>query len=166
MGEKVNVVSAEVEPRLKLNLVARDAICRGDAVVQCSADNIIGRRTWRTIQIGPGRHLRNQYIDYIDHHCEPNTVFDIERLALMAIRDVAAGESVTFFYPGSEVELSRPFPCECGSSSCIGPIQGAFYLAHNQMRRALRRGYCTSFIAAHLERLLGYAQSVRPVDTP
>ena len=151
---KVDVVSAAVEPRLRLNLVARVAIASDDVIFECSPDEIVRGRTWRTIQLDWNRHVKNDFLDYVDHSCEPNAVFDCARLAMVALRPIEAGEPITFFYPGAEVELAQDFVCRCGSPRCIGHLKGAFYLDSDQMRQALESGYCTSFLSGHLTRLL------------
>ena len=70
-------------------------------------------------------------------------------------RIVIVGDPITFFYPGSEVELSQSFDCHCGSDECLKIINGSFYLNHEQMRWALDKDYCTSFMSRQFERLLG-----------
>jgi hypothetical protein len=157
MMSKVQVVSSIVEPRLRRMLVAREPITRGATIFTCAPEEIVRERTFRTIQIDGNRHLRNEYLDYVDHSCEPNSVFDTERLSLVALRDIAAHEAITFFYPGSEVDLATDFPCACRAAECLGHIRGAFYLTPAQMRWALERGYCTPFMAENLRRLLGLA---------
>jgi hypothetical protein len=154
---KVNVISTAVQPRLRLSLVASDTIGPGEVIVTCAQDEVTGLRTWRTVQIGQNRHLKNELLDYVDHSCHPNAVFVIEALQLIALRPIAAGEPITFFYPGTEVELAQSFQCSCGSERCIGLVVGAFYLTADQMRNALDAGYCSSFIRGHLERLLARA---------
>jgi hypothetical protein len=151
---KVNVVSAAVEPRLRLMLVANDAIAKGEPVFTCRPDEITRERTWRTIQVDFDRHLKNDLLDYVDHSCEPNAVFDVDRLAMIALKPIEKGEPITFFYPGAEVELAMDFDCHCGSRECIGHVKGGFYLTSRQMRRALDRGYCTRFMQAQFRRLL------------
>jgi len=86
--------------------------------------------------------------------CSPNSLLDVDDLALVAIRDISAGHPITFFYPGSEVELSQAFECHCGSKDCLRHINGGFYLTRAQMRWALDAGYCTSFMRRQFERLL------------
>jgi SET domain-containing protein len=151
---KVNVISTSVQPRLRLSLVASDTISPGEVIVACSHGEVTGHRTWRTVQIGQNRHIKNELLDYVDHSCHPNAVFVIEALQLVALRAIAAGEPITFFYPGTEVELAEAFQCSCGSERCLGWVTGAFYLTADQMREAIDAGYCTTFIRAHLERLL------------
>ena len=152
---KVTVASTRVTPRLRLNLVAAVDLGVGESVLQCSAQEIQETRTWRTVQIGVNRHLKNEFLAYADHCCEPNTLFDVETLSLNAIRDIKIGDLVRFFYPGSEVELAQPFQCNCGAASCLGHIKGSFYLTPERMRWAIDKGYCTSFMQTEFLRLLG-----------
>lgn len=152
---KVNVVSAEVAPRLRLQLVASRPIFRGEVIVQSCEEEIQNYRTWRTLQLDASRHLRNEFLNFIDHSCSPNVVLDVDKLALLAIREISLGDPVTFFYPGSEVELSQAFECHCGNSECLRHINGGFYLTHDQMRWSLDKGYCTTFMRRQFERLLG-----------
>ena len=152
---KVNVVSRAITPRLHLSLMASDVIAPGEPILEWTPEQITSERTWRTVQVGHGLHVKNELLDYVDHSCEPNAIVAIESRQLLALRAIAPGEPITFFYPGTEVEMAQPFRCTCGSRHCLGEIAGAFYLSADQMRAALRAGYCSSFIAAHLERLLG-----------
>ena len=152
---KVNVVSAEVTPRLRLQLVASEPITKNEIIVQSCEEEVQDHRTWRTLQLDEGRHLRNEFLNFVDHSCSPNAVLDIDSLALVAIRVIAPGQPVAFFYPGSEVELSQEFECHCGSSECLKYINGGFYLTREQMHWALDKGYCTTFMQRQFERLLG-----------
>ena len=152
---KVNVVSAEVTPRLRLQLVASQPISSGEVIVQSREEEVQDRRTWRTLQLDESRHLRNEFLNFVDHSCAPNALLDVDGLALIAIQDIAAGEPVTFFYPGSEVELSQAFECQCGSSDCLTHINGGFYLTREQMRWSIEMGYCTRFMREQFQRLLG-----------
>ena len=152
---KVDVFSAAVVPRLHLNLVAREEIEPGEAIFACSPDEVTRERTWRTIQIDYNRHIKNDLLDYVDHSCHPNSVFVTENLSLVAVRPILAKELITFFYPGSEVELAQDFICSCGSSECLGHLKGGFYLTRKQMLWTLEKGYCTSFMREQFSRLLG-----------
>jgi len=150
----VTVVACTVSPRLRLSLTAAVDRQAGSSLLQCSPQEIQTTRTWRTVQIGPGKHVKNEFLAYADHSCDPNSVFRIETLSLVAIRDIHEGDQITFFYPGSEVELAQAFTCQCSAPWCLGQIQGGFYLSHKQMRWALDKGYCTEFMTSELLRLL------------
>jgi hypothetical protein len=155
---KVNVVSAEVTPRLRLNLITSQDVAAGETIFRCSPYEVVPARTWRTVQIDFDRHLKNEFLDYVDHSCEPNAILDVPSLSFVALRDIPAERSVTFFYPGAEVELAQAFTCNCGSPHCLRHVRGGFYLTHAQMRWAIDSGYCTTFMRPHFERLLGWTE--------
>ena len=152
---KVSVVTAVVSPQLHLQLVASQPIEVGEVIVQCCKEEIQNYRTWRTLQLDESRHLRNEFLNFVDHSCSPNSLFDVENLALVAIRDISVGNPISFFYPGSEVELSQTFECQCGSKECLQRINGGFYLTKTQIRWAMDMGYCTTFMRRQFERFLG-----------
>ena len=152
---KVIVVSAEVVPRLRLQLIANEDMKPGDVIVQFSHQEIQRARTWRTMQLEINKHIRNEFLNFVDHSCDPNALLDIDSLSLVAIRDIPERQPVTCFYPGSEVELAEGFTCRCGSKNCLREIKGGFYLTHEQMRWAMDEGYCTSFMQKQFVRLLG-----------
>src|SRR5262245_22983990 len=133
---KVDVVSAAIQPRLRLNLVARVDIAPGEAILECLPSEVTHQRTWRTLQIDYNRGVKNEWLDYGEHSCDPNAVVEVGRPSLVALRPIKPGESITFFYPGAEVEMAQDFMCTCGSPGCIGHLKGAFYLTAEQMRSA------------------------------
>ena len=59
----------------------------------------------------------------VNHSCEPNCEAWIEgrRIFLYALRDIPAGEELTFDY-GFDIECYEDHPCRCGRESCIGYI--------------------------------------------
>jgi hypothetical protein len=46
-------------------------------------------------------------------------------MQLESLNDIEAGEELCFFYPATEWKIAQTFQCHCGSSNCIGLIQGA-----------------------------------------
>lgn len=60
----------------------------------------------------------------LNHSCSPNCeaqMDDDNRIWIMALRDIAPGEEITFNY-GYDMEDWREHPCRCGSPNCIGFI--------------------------------------------
>lgn len=80
-----------------------------------------------TVQRGPGEHLHfvPGMLGYINHSCGPNIVVDVDRREIVALRPIAAGEELVFFYPSTEWAMAAPFECVCGSPLCIGRVAGA-----------------------------------------
>lgn len=98
-----------------------------------------------SVQVGRDRHLdqrgardatdrvRRFYWRYMNHACDPTT--RILDCAVIAVRDIAAGDSVTFDYNTTEEHLAEPFHCHCGSRGCVGVVRGARHLTPDQRAR-------------------------------
>ncbi len=98
-----------------------------------------------SVQVGDGLHIdeadahdefelvRRYFWRYLDHACEPSArILDRE---VVAVRDIAEGEAVTFHYCTTEYDMATPFHCHCGSARCLGLIRGARYLTATERRR-------------------------------
>ena len=127
-------------------LVSRRAFARGDAVWPLSGR--IVDRSERTIQVGPTTHVEDESgLVLLRHSCAPNLVIDTDALLMVfALRDVAAGEELTCFYPSTEWDMARPFVCGCGAPQCLRFVAGARYLSADVLGRY--------FVNAHVRRLL------------
>lgn len=66
---------------------------------------------------------------YQNHSCEPTTWWEDE-ITLTALRDIEAGEEITFDYATSESNEDELGLCKClcGSASCRGQLKGDDYL--------------------------------------
>jgi hypothetical protein len=66
----------------------------------------------------------------INHSCSPNCDAELDegRIWIIAQRDIAAGEELTFNY-GYSLDEFREHPCRCGASECIGYILAEEYHA-------------------------------------
>ena len=82
---------------------------------------------------------------YMNHSCDPNTWWNGEGV-LVARRDVAPGEEVTYDYATSELALSPNIVCACGSAFCRGRITN-----HDYRDPAWQRRY-EGHLPAHLRR--------------
>ncbi len=51
-------------------------------------------------------------VRYMNHSCDPNTKFEDRQV--IALRDIAAREELTFDYNTTEWEMAEAFICECG----------------------------------------------------
>ena len=77
--------------------------------------------------------VKRYFWRYLDHACEPTT--RIRDREVIAVRDIAEGEGVTFHYCTTEYDMASPFECHCGSRRCMGTIRGARHLTPAQRRR-------------------------------
>jgi hypothetical protein len=148
-SEKVGVVRANGQ----YCLVACKTILRDESIFQ-----IIGEYTTRpsrySVQVGKQLHvdvaagidseviLDNFFWRFMNHGCEPTAY--IRECAVIALRDIAPWEEITFNYNTVEYDLAEPFVCCCNSPSCMGRIRGYKYLGLEERRRLL------PFTAPHL----------------
>lgn len=66
---------------------------------------------------------------WINHSCDPNceTVIEDDRIFVDAIRDIRAGEELTYDYhfivpERHTAKVKKRYPCICGSGSCRGTM--------------------------------------------
>lgn len=78
------------------------------------------------MQIGPDLWLcsdGSSLDDRINHSCDPNLGFLHGDPVLYALRDVAAGEEVTWDYSTSIAEAGWSLACACESANCRGVVR-------------------------------------------
>jgi len=79
------------------------------------------------LYIGPSGKLD----DYVNHSCDPNAAVIVEEtptIFLVAIRDIQAGEELTFDYSVTMNEDEFEMPCNCHSVICRKTIRDFKYL--------------------------------------
>lgn len=59
---------------------------------------------------------------YVNHSCDPNCGVD-EDLYLVAMRDIAEGEELTYDYSTTMLERHWEMICHCGSPKCRGVVR-------------------------------------------
>jgi SET domain-containing protein len=74
---------------------------------------------------------------FINHSCAPNceAELDNERIWIVAVRDIQAGEEITFNY-GYDLEDYKDYPCRCGSPNCVGCMVAEVFFEHVLSRKA------------------------------
>jgi hypothetical protein len=114
-------------------------IAANDVISFFNAHDTFSSPTYLTVQVGIKQHitLMPQFLQYINHSCNPNVFFDTTAMQLICIKDILPGEELRFFYPSTEWQMDQQFVCNCGSHNCLQLIQGAAYL-HNETARNYR----------------------------
>ena len=71
---------------------------------------------------------------FINHSCAPNCEAEIDghRVFITALRDIQAGEELSFNY-GYDLVDYRSHPCRCGATECVG-----FMVAEEHFERVRR----------------------------
>jgi hypothetical protein len=109
----------------------------GEMICEFSAGTVSEVPTYLTVQTGENKHitLDPEFLQYINHSCDPNVFFDTTRMQLLALKEVQPGDELMFFYPSSEWEMTQPFDCFCGTNQCLHKIQGAAHLSGDEAAR-------------------------------
>ena len=109
----------------------------GDAVCEFSAEKIMNTPTYLTVQTGEDKHiiLQPEFLQYINHSCDPNVFFDTTGMRLLALKEIQPGDELMFFYPSSEWDMTQPFDCFCGTTKCLHSIKGAAHLSDEETAR-------------------------------
>ncbi|MBS0409988.1 MAG: hypothetical protein JSR86_08745 [Proteobacteria bacterium] len=87
------------------------------------------RASWRprrdrfTVETPDGQHLYDPILARVAHGCDPNGRISFRLMALVARRDIAAGELVTTDYLATESAIADPFDCHCGAANCRRRVQ-------------------------------------------
>lgn len=115
-GEKALISNTRFEP--------------GQIISAFSAGITSSQPTYLTVQVDLEKHitLQPEFLQYINHSCNPNAFFDTSGYNLICIREIVKDDEITFFYPSTEWDMKQPFACRCHSSNCLKYIQGAAHL--------------------------------------
>jgi SET domain len=118
------------------SLHAVKAFQPGEVISVFSAREVLTVPTYLTVQTGDSVHitLEPQFLQYINHSCNPNVFFDTQAMELVALRTIQPLEEFSFFYPSTELDMAQPFVCFCGSKQCLQNIRGARHIATHILR--------------------------------
>jgi len=111
-------------------LCINKCIKSNEIITYFSEKEIVEKPSYLTVQVGLNKHitLLPEYLQYINHSCNPNIFFNTTTFELVALKDISAGDELTFFYPSTEWDMSQFFECNCGFTNCLKNIKGAKYL--------------------------------------
>lgn len=109
----------------------------GETLSDFGAGSVLNDPTYLTVQTGEQKHitLEPEFLQYINHSCNPNVFFDTTLMKLVALKEIQPGDEILFFYPSTEWDMSQPFSCFCGSANCLQQIKGAAHLSEDEIAR-------------------------------
>lgn len=112
------------------------------------------RFTQRVLQVDEDLYLLTneepEPNDCFNHSCDPNLGFS-GQIGLIAMRDISAGEELTFDYAMSDGESYDEFDCHCGSSKCRGRVTGNDWKSPELSSRY--NGYFSPYLARRIDSL-------------
>lgn len=127
-------------------LVSTKSFTPEQVICSFGASEIHATPSRYTVQINEHQHiiLNPEFLQYINHSCNPNVFFNTTTMELVALKPIEPGEEFSFFYPSTEWFMADPFICFCGEANCIGTIRGAKELS----KELLATYRLTDFIAS------------------
>ena len=93
--------------------------------------------------------------DLVNHACEPNCGLS-GAILVVALRNIAVGEELTFDYAMGDASDYDEFTCRCGSASCRGVVTGSDW--RDPALQARYTGFFSPYLA---KRIAGLSDSSR-----
>ena len=88
--------------------------------------------------------------DCVNHSCDPNAGI-CGQIALMAMREIAQGEEVTFDYAMADSSSFDEFECACGAPCCRRRVSGDDWMLPELWKRY--DGYFSIYLQKRVDRL-------------
>lgn len=125
----------KAEDRGGHTVFAKEAIRKGELIVVWSGILVDGEALAQmpppvrrhSLQVEENHYLVSlrdcEPADYVNHSCNPNAGLS-GQIALVAMRDIEAGEEITYDYAMSDGSSYDEFACGCGAQHCRGAVTG------------------------------------------
>lgn len=112
------------------SLTSLSSFLPNDIVSPFSASNTFKTPNYLTVQVNHQKHISlfPEFLQFINHSCDPNVFFDTTSMNLIALKAIQPGDSFCFFYPSTELDMAQPFDCLCAASNCLKKISGALFI--------------------------------------
>ncbi len=114
-----------------------------------------------SIQIDEGLYLVSPQAtdgDRINHSCDPNGGMRGGGI-VVAMRDIAIGEELSFDYAMSDGSDYDEFECSCGTARCRSKVTGRDWMEPDLQRRY--RGFFSPYLARRISSLVSLGSSRR-----
>ncbi|MBI5666403.1 MAG: SET domain-containing protein-lysine N-methyltransferase [Chloroflexi bacterium] len=140
---------------------AREAIPAGELLVMWAGrlmtreqfDRLPPLQRSRSVQVEEELYLvpmRTEAGDFVNHSCNPNAGLS-GQIALVALREIAAAEEITYDYAMTDGSPYDEFDCCCGAPDCRGRIRGDDW--QRPELQARYRGYFSPYLQRRINRL-------------
>jgi SET domain-containing protein len=126
----------------------------GDIVTQEVLRQLSPLKQSHSVQVEEGLYLVSsrepEPADYLNHSCNPNTGLR-GQIALVALREIGAGEEICIDYAMCDGSPYDEFECHCGAPDCRGSVSGDDW--KNPALWEKYSGYFSPYLQARIEAL-------------
>lgn len=130
------------------------AVFGGHVVTRDQLDRMPADRQRRSIQLDDHLYLASAEApepgDMVNHSCAPNCGMQGSTI-VVAMRDIAPGEELTFDYAMSDGSDYDEFECACGAPRCRGKVTGNDWMIPEL--QIAYRGYFSPYLAHRIASL-------------
>jgi hypothetical protein len=128
---------------------------QGIELTSAEFDLLSDDRISRSIQIDDdlfmAGHVEAEIADWVNHSCTPNCGMS-GQVIVVAMRDIAVGEELTYDYAMSDGSDYDEFECACGTAACRGKVTGNDWMLP-ELQLAYR-GYFSPYLARRIAALV------------
>lgn len=121
-------------------------------------------RQHRSLQVDDDLYLvsapEQEAGDCVNHSCDPNCGV-LGTSLLVALRDIAVGEELTFDYAMCDTSQYDEFTCLCGAATCRGVVTGDDW--RDPVLQARYAGHFSPYLDRRIAALGSTGDQVRPV---
>lgn len=82
--------------------------------------------TRTSVQLAKNKHIEDTLTAFMNHSCTPNA--EVYHGALISLKEIKAGEEITFNYNANEDTVSCPFICNCCGKEILGRLSYKLFL--------------------------------------
>jgi hypothetical protein len=127
----------------------------GRVAARDDIDHLPAERRARSMQVDDQLYLEAaaepETADHVTHSCEPNCGMRGSNV-LVAMRDIEAGEWLTFDFATCDGSDYHEFECVCGAATCRGKVTGTDWMLPELQLRL--RGWFSPYLAARIADLV------------
>ncbi len=138
---------------------AREAIAAGEVIARWTGRSVgaaefatlPARLRANSIQVDEDAYLVPPRLvagDHVNHSCDPNAGLCGDR-TLVARRDIAAGEEISYDYATSDGSPYDEFICRCASRACRGAVTGEDWRRADLQAR--HRGWFSPYLQRRID---------------
>lgn len=139
--------------RRRIQAGALLAVWGGEVVPEHSFSQLPAELQRISVQIEDSFYLAPSHVgsaEWINHSCNPNAGMS-GQIALVALRDIEAGEEVCYDYAMSDGSAYDEFVCRCGAPNCRGRVTGDDWRLSELWERY--DGYFSPYLQRRIEQL-------------
>lgn len=136
----------------------------GRIITEAEIDPTIPQFTQRVLQVEEGLYLYdpllNDPADCFNHSCDPNAGLS-GQVGLVAMRDIAEGEEISFDYAMTDGSNYDEFECACGAPHCRGKVTGQDWMLPELQKKYA--GYFSPYLQRRIDALIAAREQPEPI---